>query len=691
MATVWQEKTLETARSDRDLSQLTEETSEPRGRVLRRNVLLIVALAVVSGLVLGARQLVGSLAGETGPVMSTHRVEPGELLITITEDGNLESANNIDIKCQVAGGSSILWIIEDGKEVKKGEKLVDLDAAALEDQINTQKITYNKARSAVILAEKNYDVAQIAVKEYLEGTFKKALQDADALITVSEENLRTAKNSLEYAEKMFQRGYISSLELESQRFAVKRSQLELDSANTAKEVLEKFTKEKTLEELNSQVETTKAAMESEQAAFQLEQGKLKRLETQASNCTITAPQDGMVVYANERGGRFGQSNASIEEGAAVRDRQTILRLPDLSQIQVKVNVHETKVEELRPNMRARVNIQGREFQGVVTTISNQPESTGWFQGNIKEYATRVRIDGQPEGLKPGMTAEVEILVAHLEDVLTVPVSAVVEQRGQFFCWIRTPDGTVERRPLVLGLSNDQYIEVKDGVAAGDEVIRNPRAVVQEAREQPVEVEEVNVNEKFGEASSSPAPAEQDRAAPPVADGGGPPTGGGGTGPDRGGPPPGGGGRGPGGAARGQFDPMQLDSDGDGKVSKDEAPEQMKSYFDRLDTNGDGFIDAEEIAAMRRRFESRGAGPGGEGQGSRGGGRNLMENDADKDGKVSKEEAPAWMKSFFDRVDGNADGFVDAEEAQQMLRFRPDGAGGGGGGPGQGESAGDAGR
>jgi collagen type III alpha len=147
----------------------------------------------------------------------------------------------------------------------------------------------------------------------------------------------------------------------------------------------------------------------------------------------------------------------------------------------------------------------------------------------------------------------------------------------------------------------------------------------------------------------------------------------------------------GGPSGGRFDPMQFDSDGDGKVSKAEAPEQMQSFFDRLDTNSDGFIDAEEIAAMRRRFESRGSAPGGEGQGSRGGGRNLMENDADGDGKVSKEEAPQWMHPFFDRVDRNADGFVDAEEAQQMRRSRPDGAGPRGGGPDQGESAGDPGR
>jgi multidrug efflux pump subunit AcrA (membrane-fusion protein) len=439
--------------------------------------------------------------------MSTFLVKPGELLVTVTEDGNVESASNVDVKCQVAGGSAILWIVADGTEVAAGDKIVELDSSALEDQINTQKISYSKARSAVIQAQKNYQVAQISVREYVEGTFVKELEDAETQITIAEENLRSSKNSLEYSDRMFQRGYISELELESQQFAVKRSQLELNAANTVKMVLVKFTKEKTLEDLQSQVETSEATMESEQAAFDLEESKLKRLETQIENCTIVAPQGGMVVYANERGGRFGQSTSGIEEGAAVRDRQTMLRIPDLSQMQVKVNVHETKVEDLRSGMRARVDIQERELQGYVTSVANQPESTSFFQGNVKEYATIVKIDGNPDGLKPGMTAEVEILVAHLKDVTSLPVSAVVEQRGQFFCWVKGPDGSPQRRPLILGLSNDQFVEIKDGVAEGDEVIRNPRALVEDARDETLEVEDVDVTDKFGDER----PAEEVRS------------------------------------------------------------------------------------------------------------------------------------------------------------------------------------
>ena len=539
-----------------------------------------------------------SSTGASGKAL-LHEVVSDELLVTVTEEGNVESASNIDIKCQVAGGTSILWIVEDGKQVKKGEKLVELDGSSLEEQINTQRITYEKARATKLQSEKMVSVAEISLKEYLEGTFKQQTQDAEAVIKIAEENLRSSQNSLEHSERMFRKGYVSELDMEAAKFAVERAKLELGSAETALEVLVKFTKEKTLEDLRSQVENAKAQMRSDASAYELEELRLKRLEDQMENCTILAPQDGMVVYANERGGRFGQSEATIEEGAAVRERQTILRLPDLGQMQVKVNVHESKVDQIQPNMRARVRILDTEVKGVVTSIANQPEPTSFFSGNVKEYATTVRIDeSDAAALRPGMTAEVEILVAHMKDVLTVPVAAVVEKRGSYLAWV--DDGTKhEQRPLVLGHTNDRFVEVRDGLALGDKVLLNPRAVVKEAREIGQE-ESVDVNKKFGE--QKPMPEGKASGGPGGRkQGGGPGDGGAG------------GGRRAGGSGGGL---AALDKDGDGKISKDEAPDRMKDFFDNIDTNGDGFIDKSEQSKMRRPGGGGGRPGGGGGPGGR---------------------------------------------------------------------------
>jgi hypothetical protein len=207
-----------------------------------------------------------------------------------------------------------------------------------------------------------------------------------------------------------------------------------------------------------------------------------------------------------------------------------------------------------------------------------------------------------KGLKPGMTAEVEILIEDLTDVLLIPVSAVVEQRGKFYAWVKTPAGP-ERRPLKLGRTNDKSIHVIDGVKEGDEVLLNPRAAVPEAREEgPVEDEE-DPGSKF-KAIAAPdvknVPAGMDSKSEKSDS--------------------------PGGSSGGDekkksrgagFNLMSLDKDGDKKVSREEAttegtPPFMSNAFDFMDTNKDGFIDAAENAEARKRLQQGGARPGGAG-------------------------------------------------------------------------------
>ena len=96
-----------------------------------------------------------------------------------------------------------------------------------------------------------------------------------------------------------------------------------------------------------------------------------------------------------------------------------------------------------------------------------------------KYDTIVRLPRE-DGLKPGMSAEVQIVMATHSDVLMVPVSAVVETQDGAFCWVNTQAGP-ERRIIETGDSNDVYIIIESGVSEGDDVILNPLAFVREAQ------------------------------------------------------------------------------------------------------------------------------------------------------------------------------------------------------------------
>lgn len=286
---------------------------------------LVIGAVVASVLGLGVAATVRSdllVPAATGHQILTETAHRADLVVSVTEDGNVESSHNVDIKCEVKGGSTILWIAKDGTEVKKGDELVRLDSAVIEDQINQQKITYEKARAAMIDADKVFESAKIAVEEYKEGTYLQTLQDLQAKATVAKENLESAKNSLQHTIRMHRKGYVNDLQRNAQAFNVEQSRLNLNVAETAQSVLEKFTRRKVLTGLESARDSAEAKKASEKAAFELEEARLQRLQTQLDKCTIVAPDDGMVVYANDQlqGGRGGGSSQQsiVEEGADAR-------------------------------------------------------------------------------------------------------------------------------------------------------------------------------------------------------------------------------------------------------------------------------------------------------------------------------------------------------------------------------------
>lgn len=522
---------------------------------------------------------------------TTHKVRKEQLIVTVVEDGTIESAKNIDVKCEIAGGSTILWIIPDGTVVEAGAELVKLDQSGIEEQLRSQKGIYEKAVASQIQAREDAAAAAIGVEEYLEGVFVKEMQTIEAQIKIALENMRSSENILDHSRRMSRKGFVTPLQVEADEFAVQRAQLDLDAAKTSKSVLEKFTKAKMLKELEGKRDAAKARERSEDANVELESGKLKKLTNQLAKTIIKAPQPGMVVYYKENS-RFGGSSSQITEGAAVREAQTIIQLPDLNRMQAKVPIHESKVEVVKSGMRALLKVLDKELQGSVSYVANQPESKSFFQAQVKEYPAVVRIESDAQKLKPGMTADVEILVADLKDVLTLPVGAIVEKGSKHYCWVQK-NGQPERRPLDLGLTNDKFVEVKGGVQEGEEVIMNPRAVVADARteEKDEASKDVDTKAKFGEA----------KPADPKA--------------------PGAGGSAPGGAAggarpNGPLKVSDYDKDGDGKMSKAEAPEFMQAFFDRVDTDGDGQItQAEATASHQKRLQRMregggGAGPGG---------------------------------------------------------------------------------
>jgi len=417
-----------------------------------------------------------STAPDSGAQRLTHPISRGDLVVSVTEQGTLESSSNREIKCKIKGGSTVLWVIETGTEVKPGDELVRLDTAKIEEEISTQKIAYEKAVALLRISEGEVAFARVSVTEYIEGKFPSELATKQKDLVIAQSKLKSSQNELTYFQKMFRKGFASQLEVASHEDSVKHAELDVIVKQTELNSLERFGKKKSVEELDSKLKTAEAHLAADTAAVELEKAKLARAEQQLANGIIHAEAGGLVMYPSVA---EWMNEPDIKEGATVHEDQVLLMMPDLKQMQVKVGIHESKVDRVKRGLKARLRLKDKDVDGEVLSVASMTRPTGWWAGNMVKYDTIIKLTEQ-QGLKPGMTAAVEIFISRHTDALRVPVAAVVEQSKEFWCWVETDAGPV-KRALKLGETNDQFIVVESGLAEGDRVVLNPLDLLDEAQ------------------------------------------------------------------------------------------------------------------------------------------------------------------------------------------------------------------
>ncbi len=521
--------------------------------------------------------------------------------------------------------TTIISIVPEGTRVKKGDIICELDSSALKEQAKQQEIALTQAKAALKQAEENLeiqraqnesdiaaaqlnlDLARLDLEKYLHGEYIQQRKEIEGEIKLAEEELARAREFYEFSKRIARKGYRSQNDLEADRIAVTKAEIALRVAQEKLNVLENYTKKRTIAELEAnaaelvrELERVKrkasaalaqfeAEFEARKLTAEVEQAKYDRLLRQIEACTLRAPQDGEVVYANEAARRRGSSEVLIEEGAAVRERQAIIKLPDVTAMKVDCRVHESRIGLVRTGLPVTVRVDAYPneiFHGVVDSVSSVPMSGRWPNLDLKEYETVVRITDPPEvvsKLRPGLTANLEILVEERSDVLQAPVQAVVEVGRKHVAYVLTPDGP-ERRDVLVGVSNDAMVEIRDGLAEGDEVILNPRTHFAD--------ELADLADQYG-AKKSAAPDEgESDSVKKKADGKARPKGSAKT---------------PRNSPAAMF--KRLDTNGDGQISVDEVPAFLRSGFDKLDTDGNGSLSRTEFMTGLAKLRGSGGAQG----------------------------------------------------------------------------------
>jgi HlyD family secretion protein len=397
--------------------------------------------------------------------------------------GQVESARRTIIECeleripmtgsdasQLAGGASVLLsIVPDGQVVKAGEVLAVLDASTYVEMLRQQQIAVEQSCSTFRQAELNLEIARLAVKEYKDGLLEETLQGMNGEIALARSDVQRASDRLAWSQKMKKKEYASVSQVLTDKNTLARMDFNLEQQESARDLFVRFTVPKDLMVLEGDVKAAEANLKYEKQRLERSLGRLALLERQVEKCTIRAPHDGMVVYANNP-----RRDIYIEPGMPVRQKQDLIYLPDLGQMQVVAQSHETIVDSISVGNEARIVFEampGHSVRGRVLSINPVPIFERHLP-DLRYFPCVIALDEIPPGLRPGMTAQVEIYLPKHEKALVIPQQAVCWENGQQVCYVPRGD-QFERRKLVVGQTTPEFVEVLGGLTEGERVVLDP--------------------------------------------------------------------------------------------------------------------------------------------------------------------------------------------------------------------------
>jgi HlyD family secretion protein len=366
--------------------------------MLRKRVWIPVAGALVLALVVGA-----GLRGrrQSGREVRTEAAARRSLESWVRAPGAVRPLVSVAISSNVTGRVERLHVRE-GDRVRKGDLLLTLDGTRFRSTVEQHEAMLRAARSQLTLAEAQLEQA---------------------------EQMRVRR------EDLFQRGLLSSEELENAR-------------------------------IEARVQTARAAAQSEEV--ERITAALAETRRNLEETIFHAPMDGIVTSLNLEEGE------NVVIGTMNAPGTVILTLSDLARMEIEARVSESDVVRVRPGQTVRIEVDAEPdsaLAGLVSTVGESGDRQTRDEG--AEFDVRVAVSAPPRWLKPGMSADVAILAARADSVVTIPIQALVARDEETIArWER---GEIDPPPKRGrdGAGSAEAAEPEAGLAARTEGVRKP--------------------------------------------------------------------------------------------------------------------------------------------------------------------------------------------------------------------------
>ena len=396
---------------------------------MKKIIIAVVCLALIAaGWYLLGRK---SASGKTGAVAKYGKVRRGDISVVVAATGEVEAEKTVEVKSKASG--EIIWFpFDEGSIVKKGDLILKLDPFNEQRSVKQAEADLTSAEARLENSKSNLRIA--------ESNFNNTVLTVTGQHNMAAINFEDASKKLKRQEELYDKKLVSLESVETLRteFMSVKTKLDQAAADSASLTVEK-------EKVNIQRNSLKD-VESNllKAKITLEDAQTRLKET-----NIYAPMSGVVISKDVEEGQIISSGLSAVGGGTL-----LCTVADLSNMYIAVQIDESDIGKVAEGQSVGIKADAypdKVFKGLVVTISPK----GTKDNNLIVFKVKIKIkEGQFRYLKPGMSADVEILVEKKSDILYVPFDAFREKRGKVGINIKDEEGA------------QRWVLVKKGVTDG---------------------------------------------------------------------------------------------------------------------------------------------------------------------------------------------------------------------------------
>lgn len=434
----------------------------------------------------------------------TVKASVGPLAVKVSETGTVEPFKKVEVKSKVAGRIKRLTV-DEGDWVSEGQVVAELDVPEIERQAEQARAQVEAAAAAVTQQQAAYAVArrqtaaelaearaalaeaQARLEQVRRGPREQEIAQARAAVEEAKARREEARRTLERKRALLQSGFVAQQEVDAAETqhdvavqALERAQEQLNLLLAGSRPEEIKAAEQAVARAQAAVEAARARQgelavrkaEIARTKAQEEQIRksLEEIETKLRDAIVVAPCSGRVIKRSIREGELITSGVTTFTSG-----MPIVTIGDLSKMLVKVNLNEVDIARVHIGMPAEITldaIQGRRFHGRVTRIApaassdaSGAQTTG--RPGIVRFAVEVEMSDATPDVRPGMTANVDLMIARRRSAVYVPKEAVHGSR-QAWVWVVGSRG-LRKRTVRTGISNETYTEIISGLRPGERV------------------------------------------------------------------------------------------------------------------------------------------------------------------------------------------------------------------------------